>query len=64
MIAKRMGSIEEKAKRRKRLKLRSKIAKDLVTNPRYKKRVVTTKKGKIDLANLSHAQLIKLIEET
>jgi len=65
-----MGSMEERIKHSRRIKrkkkerLRSVIAKELVTNPRYGQRVIRDKRGKEhDLEGLTHAQLIKLIQE-
>lgn len=58
-----MSSQEDREKRRKRMRVRSKIAQDLITNPRYKKKVVADKKKKIDVQKLTHAELVKLINE-
>ncbi len=55
-----MASPEEKS--RKRLRIRSHIAKDL-GSPKYRKRVVKDKKKEIDVRKLSHADLVKLIQE-
>lgn len=52
---------EEKQRRRKRI--RSHIAKDLVTNPQYRKKVQETDLRKKALKDLTHAELIQLINE-
>lgn len=56
-----MSTPEEK--QRKRQRIRSHIAKDLVVNPRYRQRKVEDKKKKIDVSKLSHAELVRLINE-
>lgn len=49
--------------RKKKERVRSNIAKDLLT-AKYKQRIVEDKHGvKHDLDKLSHAQLIKLIQD-
>lgn len=58
-----MSSPEEKERKRKRMKIRSKIAKDLVTNPRYRKKVEPNRKKKVEVKDLTHADLVKLINE-
>lgn len=51
-----------KAKQKERV--RSVIAKELITSGRYKSKVVTDKRGKEhDLDTLTHGKLIKLIQE-
>lgn len=56
-----MGNPEQKAKKRQRI--RSHIAKDLLT-PKYRQRVVKDKRGRRhDLNTLSHRDLVKLIQE-
>lgn len=57
-----MASTPEE-KQRKRQRIRSHIAKDLVVNPRYRQRKVEDKKKKIDVSKLSHAELVRLINE-
>ena len=57
-----MGSPEEKARRRTRMK-RNKVVKDL-HSPKYRQRVVEDKKNKpIDVTKLTHSQLVDLIQE-
>lgn len=53
-----MASPEEKLKRRNRFKNR--VAKDLRT-PKYRPRVKEDKTRKVELKDLSHAELIRLI---
>ena len=57
-----MASTPEE-KQRKRQRIRSHIAKDLVVNPRYRQRKVEDKKKKIDVSKISHAELVRLINE-
>jgi hypothetical protein len=62
-----MPSQEEKARRRvhrnkkKQDRVRSQIAKDLITSRAYKQQIVEDKKK---LQNLSHKELTELIQET
>ena len=56
-----MSTPEEKQLKLQRI--RSHIAKDLVVNPWYRQRKVPDKKKKIDVSKLSHADLVKLINE-
>lgn len=65
-----MGSFEDKVKHSKRLKrkkkerVRSVIAKELLVSGKYQQRIVTDKRGKEhDLEKLSNADLIRLIQE-
>lgn len=65
-----MGSPEEKMVHSKRIKnkkkerTRSIIAKELIVSGKYKQRIVKDKRGKkIDLSKLSHADLVKAINE-
>ena len=65
-----MGSMEEKLKHSKRIrnkrkaKVRSVIAKELITSGRYKQRVIQDKRGKkIDLETYTHADLVRDIQE-
>lgn len=65
-----MSSLEEKMKHQKRIrqkrkaKTRSQIAKDLLTSGKYKQQVVKDKRGKEhDLKKMSHADLVRLIQE-
>ena len=65
-----MGSMEEKKKHSKRIagkkraRTRSVIAKELITNPRYKQRIIKDKRGKkIDLSTYTHADLVRDIQE-
>jgi hypothetical protein len=54
----------KRIRRKKTERVRSVIAKELVTNPRYRQKIIKDKRGKEhDLDKLSHAQLIKLIQE-
>lgn len=56
-----MSSPEDKARKRNRIK--NKWAKELKT-AKYKKRVVEDKKKKVlDVKNLTHADLVRLIQE-
>lgn len=55
-----MGTPEEKARKRKRIK--SHIAKDLRT-PKFKQRIVKDKKKQVDSDKLTHADLVKLLNE-
>lgn len=55
-----MSSPEEKDRKRRRI--RSHIARDLGT-VKYRKRVVKDKKKEVDVKALSHADLVKLINE-
>jgi len=58
-----MGSPEDKAKHQKRIRIKSKIAKDLGTN-KYRQRIVEDKKGREhDLSKISHRELVELIQE-
>ena len=65
-----MGSPEEKAKHSRRIKrkkterVRSVIAKELITSGKYKQRIVKDKRGrKIDLAKLTHYDLVQAIQD-
>lgn len=65
-----MGSPEEKQKRSKRLRrkkqerVRSVIAKELITSGKYKQRIVVDKRGKEhDLATMTHRDLVQAIQE-
>lgn len=55
-----MSTPEEKA--RKRMRIKSHVTKDLHTK-KYRQRVKEDKKKRIDVTKLSHADLIKLIQE-
>jgi hypothetical protein len=56
-----MSTPEEK--QRKRMRIRSHIAKDLLT-PKYGQRVVEDKRKKArDVTKLTHAELVALIQE-
>lgn len=55
-----MSSQEDKQK--KRLRIRNHMVKDLRT-PKYRKRVVETKKRKQDISRLSFGDLVKAIQE-
>jgi len=58
-----MGSPEDKAKHQKRIRIKSKIAKDLGSN-KYRQRIVEDKKGREhDLRGLSHRELVELIQD-
>lgn len=66
-----MGSPEEKRrhsarlKRKKQERVRSQIAKELLVSGKYKPRIVKDKKGnRHDLKKMSHADLVKAIQET
>lgn len=65
-----MGSPEEKAKHSRRIKrkkqerVRSIVAKELITSGKYKQRIVKDKRGrKIDLAKLTHYDLVQAIQD-
>lgn len=65
-----MGSPEDKAKHSRRLKrkkqerVRSIVAKELITSGKYKQRIVKDKRGrKIDLAKLTHYDLVQAIQD-
>lgn len=65
-----MGSPEDKAKHSRRIKrkkterVRSVIAKELITSGKYKQRIVKDKRGrKIDLAKLTHYDLVQAIQD-
>lgn len=65
-----MGNPEEKTKHSKRIRqkkvarVRSVIAKELITSGKYKQRIVKAKNGKkYDLANLSHRDFVQAIQE-
>jgi hypothetical protein len=56
-----MGNPEDKVK--KRYRIRSHIAKDLLT-PKYHQRVVKDKRGRRhDLNKMDHKELVRLIQE-
>lgn len=58
-----MSSPEEKKKHSRR-RLRSKIAKEMITSGKYKQRVVKDKKGnKVDLGKINFRDLVELIQE-
>lgn len=59
MSEKKMGDPEQRSKRR--LRIRSKIAKDLKT-PKYRQRVKEDAK-KVDVKGMSHAELVRRIQE-
>lgn len=71
-----MGSLEEKKNHsrrikdkkkasRKRVRVRSVIAKDLLTSGKYKPRIVKDRHGKRhDLNTMSHYDLVQAIQET
>ena len=65
-----MSSPEERMKHSRRIKskqkerVRSVIAKELITSGKYKARVITDKRGREhDLEKLDHGKLVKLIQE-
>ena len=65
-----MASPDEKAKHSRRLKrkkqerVRSIVAKELITSGKYKQRIVKDKRGrKIDLAKLTHYDLVQAIQD-
>jgi len=65
-----MGSPEDKQKHSRRLKrkkqerVRSVIAKELITSGKYKQRIIKDKRGrKINLATLTHYDLVQAIQE-
>lgn len=55
-----MSSQEDRARRRKRF--HNRVAKDLRT-PKYRQRVEEDKKKHVDVTKLSHADLVKMINE-
>ena len=55
-----MSSPEDRAKRRTRF--HNKVARDLRT-PKYRQRVKEDKKKVVDIKDLTHADLVKLIQE-
>lgn len=58
-----MGSPEEKSKRRKRIKVRSSIAKSL-REPKFRQRIVKDKKGRRhDLSKMTHKDFVDAIQE-
>jgi len=58
-----MGSPEDKAKHQKRIRIKSKIAKDLGSN-KYRQRIVEDKKGREhNLSKMSHRDLVELIQD-
>lgn len=66
-----MSSPEDKSRHSKRLKrkvkekVRSNIAKDLITSGKYKQRIVVDKKGqRHDLKKMSHYDLVRAIQES
>lgn len=65
-----MGNMEEKLKHSKRIqakkraRVRSVIAKELIVSGKYKQRVIQDKRGKkIDLETYTHADLVRDIQE-
>lgn len=65
-----MGSPEEKALHSKRIRnkkkerVRSVIAKELITSGKFKQRIVKDKRGKkYDLKTMSHKDLVDAIQE-
>lgn len=65
-----MSSPEDKAKHSRRIrnkrkeKVRSNIAKDLLTSGKYKQRVIKDKRGKEhDLSKMTHRDLIEAIQD-
>ena len=65
-----MGTPEEKVKHSKRIrkkkteKVRSVIAKELLTSGKYKQRIVKDKRGKKhDLNKMTHLDLVEAIQE-
>lgn len=55
-----MASPEDRDKRRKRM--RNRVAKDLRT-VKFKQRIVEDKKKHVDIKNLTHSELVRLIQE-
>lgn len=54
----------KRLKRKKKERVRSVIAKELLVSGKYQQRIVTDKRGKEhDLEKLSNADLIRLIQE-
>jgi len=54
----------KRLKRKKKERVRSVIAKELIVSGKYQQRIVRDKRGREhDLEGLTHAQLIKLIQE-
>lgn len=57
-----LGEPSEKDKFRKRRRMKNKYAKDLRT-PKYRQRIVEDKAKKVKVQDLSHAELVKLINQ-
>ena len=57
-----MSSPEDREKHRKRIKVRSNIAKSL-EDRKFRQRKVEDKKKKVDVQKLSHRDLVQLLQE-